>query len=346
MPAGLAARRGDRIVIIYGTSNRAPADLGDSTSQTALGPLPDLNLLIALNALLQEYSVAGAARRLRLSPSAVSRQLQRLRETMGDPLLVRSGRGLVPTPRALELRDHVAGLLHSCEEALRPQCEAALQSAQGEFTLRVSQAIMTKATVELVGRMARDIPGVRLRFVLKQQNNAPGLSDGSVDLEIAPVKTAKDQELRSQTVFRDCFVGVCRKDHHSLEQSAGQRSSFSLRNYALTPHVDVARHIPSPDHPDTPIDRTLSKLGLARHVAVVVDDFASALEIVAATDLITTVPSNSVVRLPGELLWFDLPMQSPKIQLSMLWHPRSEADPVHRWVRSTLRELLGDSQHS
>lgn len=331
-------------MIKYGISKKTPteSEAGENAHQTGWTTPPDLNLLIALNALLQENSVAGAARRLRLSPSAVSRQLQRLRETTNDPLLVRSGRGLLPTPRALELQDHVADLLKSCEEVLRPQQEEALKTAQGEFTLRVSQAIMTKAAVDLVARMARDIPGVRLRFMLKHQNNAPGLSDGAVDLEIASVKSATDQNLRSLAVFRDHFVGVCSKQHPQLEFVSKRSPSLSLLNYTTLPHVDVARHTPAPDHPQTPIDRALSELGLSRRVSVVVDDFASALEIVSVTDLIATVPSTSVTKLSPELLWFDLPMESPQIHLSMLWHPRSEADPVHRWVRNTLRTLLWD----
>lgn len=336
-------------MINYETSQKAlaQADQSDRDGQAGWAPPRDLNLLSALNALLQEHSVAGAARRLRLSPSAVSRQLQRLREATGDPLLVRSGRGLVPTPRALELRDQVAELLEGCEGVLRPLRQQALMSARGDFTLRVSQAIMAKAAVELVRRMALEVPGVRPRFMLKQQNNAPGLSDGSVDLEIASVKETKDQDLRSLAVFRDSFVGLCRMGHAGLDFGAGsapdQAPAMPLQAYAAFAHVDVARHTPGPDQPNTPIDRSLAKLGLSRRIAVVVDDFSSAIEIASATDLIATIPSSSAAKLPAGLVRFDLPMESPQIQLSMLWHPRSEADPVHRWVRTTLRALLWEA---
>ena len=107
--------------------------------------MPDLNLLITLNVLLEEGSVARAAQRLRLSPSAMSRALARLRETTGDPLLVRAGRGLVPTPRALELREQVSRLVQDAEAVLRPAEQLDLKQLVRTFTLRTSDGFVTSA---------------------------------------------------------------------------------------------------------------------------------------------------------------------------------------------------------
>ncbi|MEO7008206.1 MAG: LysR family transcriptional regulator, partial [Caldimonas sp.] len=125
---------------------------------------PDLNLLFTLDVLLAEGSVARAARRLRLSPSAMSRALARLREATGDPLLVRAGRGLVASPRALELRERVGQLVHDAEAALRPARELELGRLDRTFTLRTSEGFVENFGARLLARVAAEAPGVRLRF--------------------------------------------------------------------------------------------------------------------------------------------------------------------------------------
>src|SRR6476619_3331055 len=128
---------------------------------------PDLNLLVTLYVLLAEGSVARAARRLRLSPSAMSRALARLRATTGDPLLVRAGRGLVPTPRALELRDRVGQLVLDAEAILRPAEQLDLARLVRTFTVRTREGFVENFGAALVARVAAEAPGVRLRFVSK-----------------------------------------------------------------------------------------------------------------------------------------------------------------------------------
>src|SRR5437868_6012785 len=128
---------------------------------------PDLNLLVTLDVLLAEGSVARAAKRLRLSPSAMSRALARLREATGDPLLVRAGRGLVPSPRALDLRERVAQLVHDSEAVLRPAETLDLKTLVRTFTLRTSEGFVETFGPDLIARVGKEAPGVRLRFVPK-----------------------------------------------------------------------------------------------------------------------------------------------------------------------------------
>src|SRR5689334_24095392 len=118
--------------------------------------MPDLNLLITLNVLLAEGSVARAARRLRLSPSAMSRALSRLREATGDPLLVRAGRKLVPTPRALELREQAARLVQDARSVLRPADKPRLDRLIRTFSLRTSDGFVDNFAAPLVARVARE----------------------------------------------------------------------------------------------------------------------------------------------------------------------------------------------
>src|SRR5690349_15720323 len=148
---------------------------------------PDLNLLVTLNVLLAEGSVARAARRLRLSPSAMSRTLARLRETTGDPLLGRAGRGLVATPRAVAMRERVSQLVQDGVAVLRPAETIDLKRLVRSFTLRTSEGFVENFGAALIARIGEEAPGVRLRFVPKPDRDSTGLRDGTVDLETGVV---------------------------------------------------------------------------------------------------------------------------------------------------------------
>src|SRR4028119_1334380 len=142
---------------------------------------PDLNLLVTLDVLLAEGSVARAARRLRLSPSAMSRALARLRETTGDPLLVRAGRGLVPTPRALELRGRVGPLVEEASAVLRPAEKLDLRQLVRTFTMRTSDGFVENFGPALLARVGEEASGVRLCFAQKPNKESTSLRDGTAD---------------------------------------------------------------------------------------------------------------------------------------------------------------------
>src|SRR5918992_3505931 len=196
---------------------------------------PDLNLLLTLDVLLAEGSVARAAQRLRLSPSAMSRALARLRETTGDPLLVRAGRGLVPTPRALELRGRVGQLVQDAEAVLRPAETLNLKQLVRTFTLRTRDGFVENFGPDLIARVGKEAPGVRLRFLQKADKDSAPLRDGSVDLETGVVGETTGPELRAQALFRDRFIGVVRKGH------ALSRGKVTAARYAAGRHISVSR---------------------------------------------------------------------------------------------------------
>ena len=225
-------------------------------------PTPDLNLLVTLDVLLAEGSVARAARRLRLSPSAMSRALQRLREATGDPLLVRAGRGLVATPRALELREEVGRIVEEARAVLRPAEALDLASLARTFTIRSSEGFVETFGPGLIDQVGAVAPGVRLRFVQKPDRDSAPLRDGTVDLETGVVGKTTGPEIRAQALFRDRFVGAVRISH-----------------------TDAAR--------------------AGMH----------------------TCP---------------LPLPIPDITVSLLWHPRLDADPAHRWLRGCVRESCAE----
>lgn len=178
-------------------------------------PRPDLNLLVMLDALLAEGSVAGAARRLRLGPSATSRALARLRTATGDPLLVRSGRGLVPTPRAADLRDRVGAILGEAERVLGPAETPDIRTLDRTFTLRTGDGFVETYGPTLIARVAAEAPRVRLCVLSRGAwDNAP-LRNGTVDLETAVLRESTAPEFRTEALFTDRFVGVVREGHSS-----------------------------------------------------------------------------------------------------------------------------------
>ena len=290
---------------------------------------PDLNLLVTLDVLLTEGSVARAARRLRLSPSAMSRALSRLRETTGDPLLVRAGRGLVATPRALALRDQVERLVREAEAVLSPAETLDLARLARTFTLRTSDGFVENFGPALIARLAAQAPGARLRFVQKLDKDNTPLRDGDVDLETGVVGAATSPEVRAQVLFRDRFVGVVRADH-PLSQG-----EITAPRYAAGRHVAVSRR----GRDRGPVDEALALLGLEREIAAAVGGFATAVALARASDLIATVPERHTGALRAGLHSFPLPMATPEIAVAMLWHPRLDADPAHRWLRGCVRDV-------
>lgn len=290
---------------------------------------PDLNLLVTLDMLLAEGSVARAARRLRLSPSAMSRALARLRAATGDPLLVRAGRGLVPTPRALDLRDRVRGLVEDAQSVLRPVEQFDLARLVRTFTLRCSDGFAENFGPALMARLAREAPGVRLRFVSKPERDSGPLRDGTVDLETGVVGEATAPEVRAQALFRDRFVGVVRRGHPLA------RERMTPARYRAGRHILVSRR----GLESGPLDEALKAQGLERRIVVIVGGFAAALALARGSDLIASVPERHTGNLRTGLHSFSLPVVLPKVTVSLLWHPRLASDPAHRWLRNCVREI-------
>ena len=305
-------------------------------------PDEDLNLLTALDALLSEGSVAGAARRLRLSPSAMSRTLSRLRSATGDPLLVRAGRGLVPTPHADALRERVSGLAQEVRAVLRPT-EAAMDIATLErsFTVRANEGFVESFAARLVSAALARAPGVRLRFAPKPDKDVRVLREGLVDLDVG-VLGETGPEVRVQALFRDRFIGVVR-DGHPLAAAP----DVTPEAYVDHGHVVASRR----GRTSGPVDEALAALGLARKVVAVVPGFPAAMAIAAASDLVALVTLSffdaEMVRRGGAdraLRRFPLPVSTAPITVSQMWHPRLDGDPAHRWLRGLVLEVCRGGQ--
>jgi DNA-binding transcriptional LysR family regulator len=262
----------------------------------------------------------------------MSRALARLRETVGDPLLVRAGRGLVPTPRALELRERVSQLVQDGGAVLRPAEKLNLKQLVRTFTLRTSEGFVENFGPGLIARVSTDAPGVRLRFVQKPNRDSAPLRDGSVDLETGVVGNTTAPEVRAQALFRDRFIGVVRLGH-----ALGQ-GEITPSRYAAGRHILVSRR----GLDKGPIDEALKPFGLERKIVTIVGGFSTALALARGSDLIASVPERHTGNLRAGMHSFPLPIATSEITVSLLWHPRLDGDTAHRWLRGCVRDACAE----
>ncbi len=271
----------------------------------------------------------------------MSRALARLREATGDPLLVRAGRGLVASPRALDLRNSVAQLVHDAEAALRPANQLDLGQLDRTFTMRVSEGFVENFGAKLLARVSEDFgakllarvsevaPDVRLHFLHKLDKDSGPLRDGSVDLETGVVDKSISPEVRTQALFRDRYVGVVRVGHPLSE------GEITPLRFAQAAHVHVSRRADDKG----PIDNVLAGLGLERRIATIVGGFSAALALARTTDLVATVHERHTGDLYAGMHSFAIPLTIPQFTVSLLWHPRLDGDTAHRWLRGCVREV-------
>ncbi|MBF6063061.1 LysR family transcriptional regulator [Nocardia terpenica] len=291
----------------------------------------DLNLLVALDALLDTSSVTLAAERLRTSPPAVSRALARLRRALGDPLLVRAGRDLVPTPRALQLRGEVAALLEQARTLLTPHAAPEIATLERVFTIQASDAGLIDIVAPLTAAVRAAAPGVVLRFLPDSLEGSSALRDGRIDLEVGAVDQA-DPETVVEPVARVGLFGIAAAGHPLTT------GPVTPESFAAAAHLGVSRR----GRIRGPIDDRLAELGLSRRVVATVPGYAAALLAVRLTGLVTLAHGrpDAPALTALDLRPFEIPLDLPPVQLSLAWHPRHTADDAHRWLRARVHEAL------
>ncbi|MFG2823470.1 LysR family transcriptional regulator [Kitasatospora sp. NPDC048365] len=292
----------------------------------------DLNLLVALDVLLDECSVSAAADRLGLSAPAMSRTLARIRTAFADPILVRSGRSMVPTPRAEAVHAEVKALLDRSRALFaegRPVDPARLDRA---FTIIANDLLAGTLAARLLPRLRQTAPGVTV--VLLAEGPYPDdlvLREGTADLEVRVI-TAPAPETRIEPLLVDEMVAVVRPGH---PLTLGPLTPAALAG-AL--HVTPSRR----GRLRGPLDDALEAVGLRRRVVAAMPTFASALQLVAASDLVSQVPARTGAPLVAALglVPLPIPLPLPPIDISMGWHPRHDNDPAQRWFREQVRSAL------
>lgn len=297
-------------------------------------PRLDLNLLADFEALLAEGSVVGAARRLNLSAPAMSRRLSHLRHALGDPLFVLAGRRLVPTERALALRERVRAAVEDVRGILMPE---AVDFARLErtLTLRANDGFVGAWAARLAARMAAEAPAVRLRFMPRAEKGMEALRNGEVDLDLG-VLSAPAPEIHSRLLLRSHFVGVVRADH-----PLARKRRVDAAQFVRWPHISASRR----GHASGPIDAALATIGVQREVALVVPGFQAALAMAQHSDYIATMPEPFArwAKERQQLHLFAMPVATPAVEIAMSWHPRHQVDLVHRWLREHVRNVTEET---
>ena len=285
----------------------------------------DANLLFALDALLETGSVTGAAEQTGVSVPAMSRTLVRIRKLMRDQIMVQAGRGLVATPKALEMRARVHALVQEARD-LTNLSVASLADAQRTFTVRTEESIIGVFASAISKAVHSKAPKVALRFTSQGEEAIGPLREGIVDLDIGD--KLRGPEVKVQKLFASRFIGVVRRGHPLA------KVKVIAKRYIEHEHISASRR----GLVWGPIDDALAKMGLRRTVSLVVPTFASALMIAATSDLIAAAPdylTRSAVTLYSSYV-FQLPVRTESNRISLAWHPRFDADPVHRFVRESI----------
>lgn len=284
----------------------------------------DLGLLVSLDALLQEGSVTGAARRVGLSTPAMSHALARIRERLGDPILVRSGRGMLLTPRAEALKAQVHSVVNEARRTLEPERAFVASELSRTFLVHASDYVLSilGPTVDRILRV--EAPQVCVRFVPNMPDDPALLRDEGSDLAVG-IYGDLPQEMRSRQLLTDRFVCAVRRGHPATEKR------FTLEQFASLPHIQVAPR----GKPGGYIDDVLRERGLTRTVARAVPYFLTALQLAAETDYLLTI-SERIAKRFAEALSLELlevPVKLRPYALSLVWHPRLESDAGHRFLR-------------
>ncbi|MEV6950559.1 LysR family transcriptional regulator [Streptomyces sp. NPDC051183] len=301
-------------------------------SGTPSGSGLDLNLLLALDVLLEESSVSRAAARLHLSEPAMSRTLGRIRKALGDPVLVRAGRHMVPTPHALAVQGEVRAVVERARALFLAGGRVDLPTLTRTFTVLANESFTAVHGAALFGRVAAEAPGVRLRFLAESHVDVPALREGVADLELGVIDT-RSPEVRVEHLADEMMLAVARSGHPLLRGGDGP----TARRFASAEHLIVSRR----GRLEGPVDAALAEQGLTRRVVGSVGTFPASLFVLRDTDLVGLITSQaaSLATALG-LRTFEIPLELPSLPFGMAWHPRHDADPAHAWLRRCARGLL------
>jgi DNA-binding transcriptional LysR family regulator len=290
----------------------------------------DLNLFVVLRALLAERHVTRAAARVGLSQSATSHALSRLRELYGDPLLVRRGRGLVLTPRAERILPALERGLSDLQAAIASEPAFEPATARRSFTLGMADYTQALMMGPVLRAVEHEAPHVDLKVL-----NPPELEEqivaGKIDLGLQVDTRADHAPLESRRLFEDEFVCLVRKGHPRIG------TKMTMQSYLASRHVVVA----PTGTAGSLVDTELAARGLNRRVALRVSNFLVAPIVVAETDFVNTMPKRLGLELAERygLRALPPPLELPRFAFLLVWHPRVELDPAHRWLRELVERV-------
>ncbi|MET0794220.1 MAG: LysR family transcriptional regulator [Polyangiaceae bacterium] len=287
----------------------------------------DLNLLVVLRALLNERHVTRAAARVGLSQSATSHALSRLRELYEDPLLVRSGRALQLTPRAVRLLPLLERGLSDLQTAVDDEPSFDPRTAKRAFSLGMADYLQALLMGPLLRRVAGEAPDVDLA-VIGFPNWSELIDSGGLDLAVSASSEPVPSSFSIQELFEDGFTCMVRRDHPLIKKQISLAQYLKLRHIVVAPSGTTG----------SPVDTELARRGLSRRIALRVSNFLTAPIVVCQTDFINTMPTRLARQAAKDypLRLLPTPLPVPKFGLRLVWHPRLDNDPAQRWLRQSL----------
>jgi DNA-binding transcriptional LysR family regulator len=303
----------------------------------------DLNLLRVFDAVMTEQNLTRAAGHLAMTQPAVSNAIKRLRESLGDELLIRTAYGVKPTPRAEALWPAVRQALAALEAAVMPETFD-VSTAQATFRLAMADATAALWLPPLMRSIESEAPGVNIRMMpLTTRDPRPMLLRGDIDLAVgffpgvaAQLSYETGSPVRHERLYSGQYVCVMRKEHPLTKEK------FSLDGYCAANHLLVSFS----GRAHGLVDEALAQIGRERRILLTVNQFFTAGRVVANSDLITVLPKHLMAStgMTEALVWRELPFQLPAVHLDMLWHERDGRSPTHRWLRKHLESLSQSAQ--
>ena len=297
----------------------------------------DLNLLIALDALLEENSVLAAAERLNLTPPAVSRTLSRIREATGDDILVRSGRSMTPTPYAQAIRHEVQQVVRQARALLKPSRELDLAMLDREYTIRGHDALIAALAPRLIEVVAEKAPQMHFRFIAEEPEDGPGLLRGHVDLELGG-SLPTVPEISFELLAEDRLVLAMSSKHPMAT------GPLTPKRFAQALHVNVSRR----GRLRGPVDELLAAQGLQRRVIASLPTTAAALEVVSRGTAVALVP-GAACRASAAVFGLTVravPLALAPSKVVMAWHRRHDSDLAHAWLRGMTGRVAKETDWS
>ncbi|SRR5579883_1043680 len=295
----------------------------------------DLNLLLVLSALLQERNVTKAGERMGLSQSATSHALGRLRQVFDDPLLTRSAKGMVLTPRAQQLLEPLQTILLDIEQLIKPKTFEP-KTAQGTIQIAASDYATVVILPKVLKQISDKAPDLNLECHHWGPDTLDALTNGVIDLALGLLNLPQASQLQLQTLFVEDFVSVVRADHPITQ------TDFTVESYVAWSHILITITNTSvtaiPKSPISHVDTVLSGLGVKRRIMLKLPHFLAAPMIVQHTDLILTLPRRIAMLFAqhANLAILEPPIQLGTYNYMQIWHERLDGDPLHIWLRELI----------
>ena len=292
----------------------------------------DLNLIVIFDAIMKEQSITAAAEQLAMTQPSVSNALSRMRHQWRDPLFVKDGRGVKPTPYAEQLWQQINNPIAEIQQAMAP-VEFVPQQARRQFRIALTDGMSGILWLPLRQYIEQHAPGIDIYAVPYKADGEELLLTANVDL-VMDYYPGRNKQIHSELVFDNHFACIMRPDHELASQN------LTLNRFIQQDHLLVSLS----GDPLGMMDSLLAKQNKQRRIAMTVNSFSGALEILRESNLIAVMPYSiackSIER--GELIAKALPLPMAPAPISIAWHTRHQRDPGLAWLRDVLRELLSN----